>query len=144
MNRSLPAAALLLVAALFAAPAQAAAAEKAGNSEPGTHVEMPILVAPMTVDGKLQGYAYVSSTVVATSLAAALQVRSRTPFIQDAYVRDVNGASIMKDDPPDQLDRDGLTARLLADARRIAGGALVASVLITQGQISPMQPGAGG
>ena len=69
---------------------RAAADEKAGD--PGTNVEMPFLIAPMTVDGKLTGYAYISSKVVTRSRNASLEVRDKIPFIQDAFVRDVNEA----------------------------------------------------
>jgi len=128
---------LSLVLAAAAVPALA------GDPEPGTTVEMPILVAPLAVDGKLSGYAYVSSTITATSPNAAIDVRAKTPFIQDAYVRDVNGASIVKSSAPDTVDQTGLAARLLADARRIAGAEKVAGVKLTQVSITPLRDPSG-
>lgn len=128
-------------AALLLAGFPAAAGDK--TPAPGTTVEMPILIAPMVVEGRLNGYAYVSSSIVASSPAAAIDVRANVPFIQDAYVRDVNAASIVKAGTPDQLDSDGLVARLLADARRIVGTAKVAGVRLTQVQISPLRPNQG-
>lgn len=109
--------------------------------EPGTSVEMPILVAPMTADEKLQAYAYISSTIVATSPAAAVAIRLKTPFIRDAFVRDVNGKPIVKPDAPDQMDTEAVRARLLADARRVAGADNVAAILFTAVQISPITAG---
>ncbi len=125
----------LLALTLLAAPALAGEDLPA----PGTTVEMPILLAPMIVDGHLNGYAYVSSTIVATSPNAAIDVRAKTPFIQDAYVRDVNGTSVVSARDTAELDREGLIARLLADARRIVGAKKVAGVKLTQVSIAPLR-----
>ena len=70
-------------------------------------------------------------------------MRAKTPFIQDAYVRDVNGASIVKSSAPDTVDQTGLAARLLADARRIAGAEKVAGVKLTQVSITPLRDPSG-
>jgi len=51
---------------------------------------MPFLIAPMSKDGKLLGYAYISSKLVASSPGATIAVREKLAFIQDAFVRDVN------------------------------------------------------
>jgi hypothetical protein len=117
-------------------------APKADNSKPGTNVEMPILVAPLSADGKLIAYAYVSSTLVASSAVAAIEIRDKTPFLQDAFIRDVNGAPIGQKDAPGKLDQDGLKARLLADARKVVGSAKVAAVQFTQVQVTPLRPDA--
>ena len=57
-------------------------------------LEMPFLIAPLNQDGKLVGYAYISSKIVAASLSAAVSVREKTPFLQDAFVRDVNAVNL--------------------------------------------------
>lgn len=132
----------LLALGLATAPvAQAAGGQSA--PAPGTTVEMPILVAPMTNDGKLTAYAYISSSLIATSTSAAINVRAKTPFIQDAFVRDVNGSSIVMPNQPDKLDSQHLQARLLADARRIVGPDIIAAIQFTQVQISQLRGGAG-
>jgi hypothetical protein len=107
---------------------------------PGTGVEMPYLIAPMTMDGKLVSYAYISSRIIATSPSAAIDVRERTPFIQDAYVRDVNAAPIGQSANPLTVDRQSLVNRLLADARRMAGPRKVDSVELIQIQIAELRP----
>ena len=91
-------------------------------------------------DGKLVGYAYISSKIVAASLNAAVSVREKTPFLQDAFVRDVNAAPITKADDPLTVDRPALAARLLADAKRIAGSNRAVSFVITQIQVAPTRP----
>jgi hypothetical protein len=126
----------LIAAVLTAAPALA---EKAGD--PGTNVEMPFLIAPLSVDGKLYGYAYVSLKIVTTTQGAALQVRDKVAFIQDAFVRDVNAVSIGLPKDPKTVDKAALVVRLLADAKRVIGAAKIASVVLIQVQISPIHPG---
>lgn len=142
MRRVLPFAILALALSLL--HAWAGEAPKPDKPEPGTSVEMPILVAPMVTDGKLVSYAYVSSTIVTTSPAAAIDVRAHTPFIQDAFVRDVNAVPIVTTDASQGIDKGALAARLLAAARRITGSSKVASVKLTQVQISLLRPGDGG
>lgn len=132
---------LLAAVLLGLAVAGTARAGEGKPVEPGTSVEMPILVAPMVVDERLQAYAYISCTIVATSSAAAIAIRLKTPFIRDAFVRDVNGKPVVKADAPDKFDTDAVRARLLADARRVTGADNVAALIFTQVQISPMRTG---
>jgi hypothetical protein len=117
------------IAALGAAPALAA--EKAGD--PGTNVEMPFLIAPMSKDGKLLGYAYISSKLVASSQRAALEIRDKIVFIQDAFVRDVNAAAISTGADPTVADPRLLAERLVADARRVVGSAKVVRIIFGDG-----------
>ncbi|HEY1631240.1 MAG TPA: hypothetical protein VGF56_07985 [Rhizomicrobium sp.] len=125
-----------LLAASLSTPALAG--EKA--PEPGTAVEMPYLIAPVIVEDRLVSYAYVSSKVVGTSPNAAIEVRLRLPFIQDAFVRDVNATSIGAAADASKVDEPGLRARLLADAQRIVGAGKVSDVKLIQVQLSPMRP----
>lgn len=127
---------LLLVAA-SGAVAGSAPARPASSHQ----VALPILIAPMTEDGRLTGYAYLNPVLTAASDQATLKVRDRTPFLQDAFVRDVNAASIQDPANPKQVDIKGLEARLLADARRIMGPANVTAVAFSQIQISALLPG---
>jgi hypothetical protein len=131
--------ALLLLA--LAVPAFAADDAQPAKGAPGTNVEMPYLMAPMSgADGKLSGYAYISTLLTATSDTNALAVRDKLAFIQDAFVRDVNGASLAKADDPAAVDQTVLVARLLADAKRVMGAGKVASIAIVQVQIAPLHP----
>ena len=107
---------------------------------PGTSVEMPYLIAPITVDDRLVAYAYISSKIIATSSSAAIDIRDKTPFLQDAFLRDVNGASIGSSADPAKVDSALLIKRLLNDAKRIVGGAKVANVAISQIQMAQLKP----
>ncbi len=109
-------------------------------AEPGTSVEMPYLIAPIIVDDRLVAYAYVSSKIVGTSSQAAIDIRLKLPFIQDAFVRDVNASAIGTAADPSKVDEAGLVARLLADAKRIVGSGRVADLKLIQVQISQMRP----
>ena len=139
MRRTLTALFLFaLTGAAFAADAPAAG-DKAGK--PGTNVDMPYLMAPMTgADGKLAGYAYISSRLTATTDTNALAVRSKLAFIQDVFLRDGNGMGVAKADDATAVDQPALEARLLADARKVMGAGAVASIALVQVQIAPLHP----
>ena len=146
--RILPALCLLVLA--VGLPAQAAAppplieavigAGVLKEPSAGSSVVMPYLIAPLVVDDKLFAYAYVSSTIIGPSPGAAVEIRAKTPFIQDAYVRDVNASPIGKASDPQTVDADALAARMLADARRIVGADKVIGVLIVQMQLRQLKP----
>ena len=132
-------AAILIV--LVVTSASAADAPKPKAPEPGTSVEMPYLIAPVIVDGKLQANAYISSKVIASSQASAIEIRAKLAFVQDAYVRDVNAKPIGEVADPGTVDKAALRLRLLADAKRVMGGAPVTDVEITNIQMAEMRPG---
>ena len=59
--------AIVLCAAVPAMAADDMAKDGAKGGKPGTNVEMPFLMAPLTdADGKLTGYAYLSTRLTAT------------------------------------------------------------------------------
>jgi hypothetical protein len=128
---------------LAAAPTPVSADKSSSDKSgvPGTNVEMPFLMAPLTAsDGKLSGYAYISTRLTAASAAGALDVRDKIAFIQDAFVRDVNGTAVAKSADSGAVDNPALEARLLADAKRVMGSGKVASIAIVQLQIAPLHP----
>lgn len=108
---------------------------------PGTSVEMPYLIAPVTVDDKLVSYAYISGKIVATSTSAAIEVRAKLPFVQDAFVRDVNGTPVATANDVAAVDQASLSQRLLKDARRIVGTDKIATIAITRVQLAPLRRG---
>ena len=70
-------------------------------------------MAPMDgADGKLDGYAYIQPLLTATSDTNALAVNLKLAFIQDAFVRDVNGPSVARAADPASVDQAQLVARL--------------------------------
>ncbi|MBS0472032.1 MAG: hypothetical protein JSR60_13240 [Proteobacteria bacterium] len=132
---------LALIALTFAVLAGSAAMAEEKPGDPGTNVEMPFLIAPLSVDGKLYGYAYISLKAVTASPTDALRLRDKIAFVQDAFVRDVNAAPIGKSDDPKSVDEPALANRLLADARKVLGAKTVARILLIQVKITPIHPG---
>jgi len=105
--------------------ATAVAAEPDKRPEPGTTVEMPFLVAPVSQNGKLLGYVYISSKLICSNQSACIDVREKLAFIQDANVRDVNAQPVGLPNDPTNVDIDRLNARLTANAKRIVGDSKV-------------------
>jgi hypothetical protein len=137
--RSLFAALMLATLVTQAVAAEGEASSKAGA--PGTNIDMPFLMAPLTgPDGKLSGYAYISSRLTARSDSGANEAREKIAFIQDAFVRDVNKTEVATSGDPATVDNSALETRLLADARKVVGAAKIASIAIVQVQIAPLHP----
>ncbi len=141
----------LLAFLAMAAPAMAAehgapakgdpshAPQKGGR--PGTNVDMPYLMAPLTnADGKLIGYAYISSRLTASSEGVVTDVREKLPFIQDLLVRNVNNLTVSTPDDPEKVDIAGVEARLLADARKVMGAGKVKQIIVCTVQIAELRP----
>jgi hypothetical protein len=103
---------------------------------------MPYLIAPLTIGDTLIAYAYVSSKIISSSQATAIDVRDKIPFIQDAFVRDVNGLQIGRGDNPPTIDSAVLKQRLFADVKKVMGSGKVAGIEIVQVQVTLLRPGA--
>ena len=132
-------AAILFLLAALALPARADDTEKGGK--PGTNVEMPYLMAPLSdADGRLLGYAYLSTRLTAMSDIYALAVRDKLPFIQDRMVRDVNNQLVTTPDDPEKVDIAGVERRLLADAIQVMGAGKVRLITVCTVQIAPLHP----
>ena len=130
------------MAAEYGAPAKgdpSHAPQKGGR--PGTNVDMPYLMAPLTnADGKLIGYAYISSRLTASSEGVVTDVREKLPFIQDLLVRNVNNLTVSTPDDPEKVDIAGVEARLLADARKVMGAGKVKQIIVCTVQIAELRP----
>jgi hypothetical protein len=148
MIRIRPLCALLLAAPalLLAAPARAAehgaeAKSEGAGGKPGTNVDMPYLMAPLTnADGKLTGYAYIVLRITTTSEGYVTVVREKVPFIQDAFVRNVNGSGVTTADDPEKVDIPAVETRLLADVRRVMGPGKVKALTICTVQVAELRP----
>lgn len=129
---------------VIAAEEKKESAKKEGvaqKGKPGTNVDMPYLMAPLTnADGKLAGYAYLSTRLTATSEANSLAVRDKLAFIQDAMVRDVNNAGITTADDPEKVDVPAVEKRLLTDAAKVMGAGKVKLITVCSVNIAPLHP----
>jgi len=114
---------------------------EAKKGKPGTNVDMPYLMAPLTgADGKLTGYAYISSRLTATSDGGGTDVRAKLAFIQDLMVRDVNAIGVTAPDDPEKIDIPATEKRLLAAATKVMGPGKVKQITICTVNISPLHP----
>jgi len=131
----------LLVLSLLSTPVLAAG-EGGGKKrpDPGTTVEMPYLIAPMSQDGKLLGYAYITSKLICSSPDACIAVRDKLAFIQDAFIRDVNAKPCSLANDPRAVDKEQLNTRLTANAKRIVGDRKVVSMLFLSINFAPLHP----
>lgn len=131
----------LLILSLFSTPLWAAGEEGVKKRpEPGTTVEMPYLIVPMSLEGKLLGYAYITSKLICSSPDACIAVREKLAFIQDAFIREVNGKACGLPDDPKTVDKAQLNARLTAAAKRIVGDRKVVSMLFLTVNFAPLHP----
>jgi hypothetical protein len=113
----------------------------AKKGKPGTNVDMPFLMAPLTdADGKLTGYAYLSTRLTATSEGGGTAVRDKLPFIQDIMVRDVNLTSVATAEDLEKVDIVATEKRLLADATKVMGPGKVKLIMICSVNVSPLHP----
>lgn len=113
----------------------------AKKGKPGTNVDMPFLMAPLTnAEGKLTGYAYISSRLTATSEGGGTDVRAKLPFIQDYMVRDVNAVGITTADDPEKVDIAATEKRLLTAATKVMGPGKVKLITICTVNVSPLHP----
>jgi hypothetical protein len=126
---------------LFLAVPAFAAEEGGKGGKPGTNVPMDYLMAPLTgPGGKLIGYAYVTSRLTAATEAFVVPVRDKLPFIQDAFVRDVNAKGIATAADPQAVDVPALEARLLADVVKVMGPGKIKMLTVCTVNISELHP----
>lgn len=91
-------------------------------------VELPMLVAPVTVGGRLYHYAYMRVLLDAANMDLAAEARVKVPFILDALLRETHRESIALNGDPKVIDGDGLKKRLLAAANSVMGEGAFQSV----------------
>jgi hypothetical protein len=76
--------------------------------------------------------------VVSESLV--VPVRDKQPFLQDAFVRDVNAKGVATADDPQAVDIPALEARLKADAVRVMGAGKIKMITVCTVNIAELHP----
>ncbi len=114
---------LLAASLLLALPVHAAGSPKAADPSAGdtTQIELPMLVAPVTVEGRLYFYAYMRIILKAKDATTAAQARDKVPAILDAMLRETHRATITLNGDPQQIDGKGLEKRLFDTANGVMG-----------------------
>ncbi len=128
----------LAFAALSASQALAAAAVDTTNLGP-VDVTMPTILAPMVVDSQLENYAYITIVLKPAAPAGVLTIREKVPFLQDAFLRELNGAPIVKADAPQVVDEAALKPRLLARVNQILPPGTVAELKFEPIVVAPVR-----
>jgi len=109
--------------------AEGKGAEGKGEKPPAVpSVSMPMLVAPVMVNGQMAKYVYLSVTLMLADESSKRAMLEKIPYIQDAFLREVHGATIALGEDPDVLDEDGLQRRLLAVCAKVAGPDIVKKI----------------
>ena len=60
-------------------------------------VDMPTLVAPVIINGEMHHYVYFSVTLKLVDDNHKTELLDKIPYLQDAFLREVHGASIARD-----------------------------------------------
>ena len=133
---------LLLISCLagsgIAAASSHAPKEKSETREKGSGfagpriptVSMPVLVTPVVVEGDLHHYVFLSVTLELTSDEHKNMMLEKIPYLQDAYLREVHGQSVARDNDPAVVDEDGLKARLMRVSATVVGPNIVKTITL--------------
>jgi len=131
---------LTILGVLLAAPAALAssegqaekkpeAAEERAIGAPGTpSIEMPILVAPVVVNGEMDHYVYLGVTLQLVDDSHKSALLDKIPYLQDAFLREVHGPSIAYNNDPTIVDERGLITRLLRVCAKVVGPDIVKDI----------------
>jgi flagellar basal body-associated protein FliL len=118
---------------------RASAAEPTPKDQAVTNVELPAFLAPMLIENRLESYAYITIALTPANREKMLAIREKMPFLRDAFLREVNKASIVKADDPKAVDTAALKARLLMRVDRILPKGTVSDLKFTQIVMTPIQ-----
>ena len=91
-------------------------------------IDMPSLMAPVTVDGELKYYVYLAIRLILSSDSQKDLVLERIPYLQDAFLRETHRASIALGTDAETVDGRALTERLIAVAAKVLGPGVVIGI----------------
>ena len=128
----------LLCLALGASEALAAAAVDTSTLGP-VDVQMPTILAPMVTDNRIENYAYITIVLKPAAPAGILAIREKVPFLQDVFLRELNGATIVKADDPKSVDEAALKPRLIARMNQVLPAGTVAELKFEPVVVAPVQ-----
>jgi flagellar basal body-associated protein FliL len=129
-----------LAALLMAWPVERAIGAETAKDQAVTKVELPAFLAPMLIGNRLEGYAYITIALAPASRENMLAIREKMPFLRDAFLREVNKASIVKGDDPKTVDTVALKARLLVRLNQVLPQGSVSDLKFQQIVMIPIQP----
>jgi flagellar basal body-associated protein FliL len=131
---------VLMLACLLAVvlpPAIGHAATAATEDQGPVDVELPPILAPMVVQNRLEGYAYITVALAPNGRDKVNAIREKMPFLQDAFLREVNKTSVVKAEDPKAVDAAAVTARLTARMNQILPQGTVTELKLQQIVLAP-------
>src|SRR5262245_3016450 len=129
---------LLAIACIVLVSHQARGAAAVDTTTP-VEVTMPTILAPMVADSRLESYAYITIVLKPATPAGVLAIREKVPFLQDAFLRELNGAAIVRADDPKSVDEATLKPRLIARMNQILPAGTVAELKFEPIVVAPVQ-----
>jgi hypothetical protein len=102
-------------------------------------VTLPTILAPMVVEARTENYAYITIVLKPAAPAGILAIREKVPFLQDAFLRELNGATIVKTGDPTSVDETALKARLIARMNQVLPAGTVAELKFQPIVVAPVQ-----
>ena len=128
---------IVLIACLLAVilpPIVGHAAEaNAGAAPQGVpNVVLPQILAPMIARNRLEGYAYLTVALAPANAGKVAVIREKMPFIQDAFLRAVNKATIVKPDDFKSVDVEEVKKRLETQVAQVLPAGTVKELKIDQ------------
>ncbi len=131
---------LALAWVALGAPQALAAAAVGDTSNLGpVDVTLPTILAPMVVEARTENYAYITIVLKPAAPAGVLAIREKVPFLQDAFLRELNGATIVKTDDPKAVDETALKARLIARMNQVLPAGTVAEFKFQPIVVAPVR-----
>jgi hypothetical protein len=131
--------ALLVTAALIAAPAFAGDKDKPPQPDDQS-VKLSTLALPIVVDGRVANYVFVTVKVDLTPSANAVALRDKEPAFRDALVRDAYRTPFVVTGNYNKLDEARLKAVFIRDAAAIAGPGQVRGIEVLNQQAQHFIP----
>jgi len=98
----------------------------AGSGKSG--IDMPSLMAPVTVNGELRYYVYLAIRLDLSGDGQKDLVLERIPYIQDAFLREVHHTSVALGTDAETVDAHALSERLAGVAAKVLGPGVVTGI----------------
>ena len=130
---------LLLAATAGRGGAAESEATRAANGI--VDVELPAFFVPITVNARLENYAFITVSLTPTGADKVLTIREKVPFLRDAFLRELTKGTIIKAGDPTALDTPSVEARLMARAKAVLPADTVSGLKLEQAVITPVEPG---
>jgi len=119
-----------LLSVIIALPALAADEKGKDKKVDGQYVNISPVALPIIVNGQLINFVFVTVRLNLTPSANVSALRDKEPFFRDALVHTAYRQPFVVPTNYTQIDVAGLKARMMGEAKRIAGPGAIASVEI--------------